>query len=139
VTDRSDACPRSPGDQTNGCPSELRADIRGVWLVNRLFTKLVSFYIRAPVGSRIDVRCRGARGVCPFGRLVVAQTARRTTSLTRYFRKPRIMPSGTTITVRVTKSRRVGTYERLVTRRGRRLPLVTERCISVTGFVFPCA
>jgi len=133
VADRADACASSPGDLSNGCPSRLKVDIRGRWRVNRLFSKLMTLYVKAPKGSRITVRCRSARNACPFKTRIVNRTTRPTTGLTRWFKKARILPAGTIITVRVTRAGRVGSYERLTLRTGRRLPLVANGCISSTS------
>lgn len=43
-----------------------------------------------------------------------------------------------TITVRVTRPEQIGLYQRLVTQTGRRLPKVTQRCVSTTGQVRAC-
>ena len=138
VPNADDKCPSVAGDRRNGCPSLLAADIRGLWRVNELLSKLVSLTVRAPVGSRIEVRCKGARGVCPFKTRVVRRTTKRTTGLTRSFGSPRIYPAGTRITVYVTKARRRGTYERVITRTGRRLPSVVNRCLGANLQVQSC-
>ncbi len=133
VADRADACASSPGDLSNGCPSRLKVDIRGRWSVNRLFSKFMTLYVKAPTGSRIAVRCQSARKACPFETRIVIRTTRPTTGLTRWFKKARILPAGTVITVRVTRAGRVGSYERLALRTGRRPPLVANGCISSTS------
>ncbi|MDP2710384.1 MAG: choice-of-anchor D domain-containing protein [Solirubrobacteraceae bacterium] len=138
VPDAADRCPSTPGDLLNGCPSELNADVRGRWRINNLFTQLVSLTVRAPTGSRIVLECSGKRGVCGFKKRYVRTTSTRVTSLTRSFRGRRIFPAGTTITVRVTRPLQTGTYERLVTRSGRRLPSVLNRCLTSRGTVRPC-
>ena len=127
------------GDLANGCQRELNADIRGSWRVNRLFTKMLSLRVIAPTGSRIAIQCRGKRGACRFGSRVIAKTKRRTTSLTRLFNRGRILPAGTSITVRVTLRGRIGSYERLLTRSKRKLPMVTQRCIDHRQKTVRCA
>lgn len=134
----ADKCPTVAGDRSNGCPSELKADIRGLWRVNELLSKLVSMTVRAPVGSRIEVRCKARRGVCPFKTKIVKKTTKRTTGLTRSFGKQRIYPARTKISVFVTKARRRGTYERVLTRTGRRLPSVVNRCLGPRLQVLRC-
>ena len=138
VGSAADKCPSLAGDKRNGCPSELKADIRGLWRVNQLLSKLVSLTVRAPVGSRIEVRCKARRGVCPFRTKIVRKTIKRTTGLTRSFGSPRIYPAGTKISVFVTKARRRGTYERVLTRTGRRLPSVVNRCLGPKLRVLQC-
>jgi hypothetical protein len=139
ISDRIDECPAAPGDLTNGCQRELNAEIRGVWRVNGRLTKLVNLHVTAPVGSRISARCTGDRNVCPFRTMWINRTARRTTSLTRYFKDRRVFPPDTSITIRVTRGDRLGTYERLVTRSGRRLPtVVNEGCIDASGNAIRC-
>ncbi|HEX4344350.1 MAG TPA: hypothetical protein VHZ31_02195 [Solirubrobacteraceae bacterium] len=138
VRDAIDRCPSVAGDMKNGCPSLLNADVRGVWKVNDLLSKLVSLSVRAPVGSRVELTCKGRRGACAFATKVIKKTTARTTGLTRDFGATRILPAGTRITVKVMKARKRGTYERLLTRAGRKLPSVADRCLSATGAVQGC-
>ncbi|MEJ7797200.1 MAG: choice-of-anchor D domain-containing protein, partial [Solirubrobacteraceae bacterium] len=130
TSDRVDKCPTASGDLANGCQRPLDADIRGVWRVNERLTRLVTLFVRTTVGSRIHVRCGAKRKVCPFSTRVIKKTTKRTTSLTKYFNKARVLPAGVSITVRVTRADRLGSYERLLTRTGRKLPRVTHRCID---------
>ena len=139
VVDAADSCRSIAGDLKNGCPSELNAEVRGRWRVNALLSQLLSLTVRAPTGARIDVRCSGRRGACDFRRRVIVRTTRRTTSLTRHFKGRRILPARVMIVVRVTRPQQIGVYERLLTRTGRRLPKVAQRCISTTGVVHRCA
>ncbi len=140
VVDGVDFCPIVPGNLRNGCPSELNAQVIGRWRTNRLYSKLISLSVRATTGSRIELRCSGDRKKCGFTRRTITATTRRVTSLTRFFKGNRILSAGTSISVRVTRPLQVGTYKRLVTRRGRKLPKVTEGCLSArTGAVGPCA
>lgn len=138
VRDGIDRCKTVAGDMPNGCPSPLNADVRGLWRVNALLSKLISLSVVAPTGSRIEVTCRGRRGACRFATYVVKRTTRRTTGLTRAFGRPRIFPAGTRIAVKVTKALRRGSYERLLTRTGRRLPSVADRCLTPSGKVLAC-
>lgn len=137
TADLADACPATPGDQANGCPRRLSADVRGMWRANALYSQLVSLTVRAPTGSRIAVRCRGARA-CGFSSRTIDRTTKELTGLTRYFRGRRVLPAGTIITVRVTRARQIGHYESVTTRRGRHLPRVVNRCISPRGIVQRC-
>ncbi len=139
VVDDADACSSVAGDLQNGCPSEINADVRGRWRVNALLSQLMSLTVRAPLGSRISMRCEGRRGACDFSTRFITRTTKRTTSLTRYFKGRRILPARVAITVRVTRREQIGLYERVVTRIGRRLPSVTHRCLSATGRVQRCA
>jgi len=138
VRDTIDKCPAYPGDRQNGCPSELNADVRGVWRVNALFSKLLSLTVRTRIGSRIELRCKGRKGVCGFNKRTITRTTGRLTSLTRNFRGKRIFPAGTTITIRVTRVLQRGTYEQLLTRRGRKLPQVINRCVNAEQEVHEC-
>ena len=138
VRDGIDRCKTVAGDMRNGCPSLLNADIRGVWRVNDLLSKLVSLSVQAPKGSRIEMTCQGRRGACAFAKVVVKKTTQRTTGLTRNFGRTRILPAGTRITVKVTKALKRGSYERLLTRTGRRLPSVADRCLNPSGKVLSC-
>ena len=135
-----DFCPITSGDLQNGCPSELSAQIIGRWRTNNLYSKLTSLSVNALTGSRIELRCSGDRRKCGFTTRTIARTTRRVTSLTRYFKSPRVLSAGASITVRVTRKQKIGTYKRLVTRTGRRLPKVTQGCLSArTGKVARCS
>lgn len=139
VVDTADQCGTVFGDLQNGCPSELNADIRGRWRVNALLSQLMSLTVTAPTGSRISMRCSSIkRGACDFRTRIITRTTKRLTGLTRYFKGRRILPARVVITVRVTRRRQIGVYERLQTRLGRRLPSVTHRCVAATGRVQPC-
>jgi hypothetical protein len=138
VRDAIDRCKTVAGDMRNGCPSLLNADIRGVWRVNDLLSKLVSLSVEAPTGSRIELTCEGRRGVCRFSKVIIKKTTKRTTGLTRNFGSTRIFPAGTRITVKVSKRLKRGSYERLLTRTGRRLPSVADRCLNPSGKVLSC-
>lgn len=138
VPDRTDACAAVAGNLADGCPGPLGGTIRGRWQVNALLTKLVSLVVEAPIGSRINLRCSSPRRVCPFDRRVIARTKRRITNLTRHFGSRRILPSNVSIVVRVTHARRIGIYQRLVTRRDQRLPKVTRACIYPGAKIRPC-
>lgn len=135
VANSADSCRSVAGDLRNGCPSKLAATVRGRWRGNALLTQLLSLSVRAPTGSKIDVRC----SACSFNKRVITRTTKRTTALTRYFKGRRILRAGVMITVRVTRARQIGVYQRLVTRTGRRLPRVTNRCVSTTGRVQGCS
>lgn len=139
VLDNVENCPRVAGDLKNGCPSELNADVVGRWRVNNLRSQLLSLIVRAPVGSRIELRCGGRPRLCPFRERTVGATTQRTTGLTKHFKGRRILRAHVVITVRVTRPQQIGTYERLKMRTGRRLPQVTQRCIGPgTGRVRSC-
>jgi len=139
VQDVLDSCPAVAGNRQNGCPSLLKADIRGRWRVNDRLSQLVSLTVVAPTGSRIVLSCMSEKkGACSFRQRIVRQTTRRITSLTRNFKGRRLLPAGTTIVVSVTRSRYRGTYERLLTRTESRLPRVINRCLNVEGRVQRC-
>lgn len=139
IVDTADRCVSTPGDLKNGCPSELNAEVRGRWRVNAVFTQLLSLTVRAPRGSRIDLRCSGQRGACDFTRRIISRTTSRITGLTRFFKGKRILPARVVISVRVTRAQQIGVYERVVTRTGRRLPTVTNRCVTPRGIVQRCS
>ena len=130
VADIADGCPSFAGDRRNGCPSRVNAVIRGVWRVNDLFSKLVELTVTAPIGSRIDLRCSGPKDACPFASRTILSTTKRMTGLTRSFTAMRILPADTRITMRVSHPLQRGTYKRLLTRAGRRLPSVVQRCLD---------
>ena len=103
VIDRADNCPFDAGDLRNGCPSELNAEVRAHWQVNRLLTKLVRLTVAAPLGSRIQLSCTGRYKICGKNKRVIARTTHRLTSLTKYFKAPRIYRARLNILVKVTK------------------------------------
>jgi len=139
VSDGADSCPSEAGDLRNGCPSELNAEVRARWQVNQLLTKVVKITVAAPVGSRIELRCTGRIKICGKNKRVIAKTTHRFTSLTKFFKPPRVYRAHLAILVKVTKARQIGLYKRYETRTGRRAPAITERCLSTVGRVQPCA
>ncbi|MDP9144182.1 MAG: PKD domain-containing protein [Actinomycetota bacterium] len=78
--------------------------------------------VRAPVRSRITVRCAGTN--CPAKR--IAKTSR--TRRVRFERMTRFLPAGTVITVGVRKGNLIGKYTRWRIRGGK-LPKRTDRCL----------
>ena len=138
VIDANDSCQLEAGDLLNGCPSELNAEVRARWQVNNLLTKLVKLTVAAPVGSRIQLSCGGRIKICGKNKRVIPSTTHRLTSLTKYFKAPRIYRARLSILVKVTKPRQIGLYKRYETRTGRRAPAITERCLSTLGRVQPC-
>jgi hypothetical protein len=139
VADSADSCPLDAGDLRNGCPSELNAEVRANWQVNNLLTKLVRLTVAAPIGSRVELSCTGRFKICGKTKHVIARTTHRLTSLTKFFKAPRVYRARLSILVKVTKARQIGLYKRYLTRTGRRAPAVTERCLSTAGRVQPCA
>jgi hypothetical protein len=138
VIDAADSCPLDAGDLRNGCPSELNAEVRMLVQVNRLLTKIVKLTVAAPIGSRIQLSCGGRIKICGKTKHVIAKTTHRLTSLTKFFKAPRIYRARLSILVKVTKARQIGLYKRYETRTGRRSPGITERCLSTLGRVQPC-
>jgi hypothetical protein len=138
VADSADSCPLDAGDLRNGCPSELNAEAQAHWQVNNLLTKLVKLTVSAPIGSRIQLSCGGRIKICGKTKHVIPRTTHRLTSLTRFFKSPRIYPARLSILIKVTKARQIGLYKRYLTRTGRRAPKITERCLSTAGRVQPC-
>jgi hypothetical protein len=138
VANSADKCSSVPGNLSNGCPSKLNAVVHGHWRVNSLYSQLVTFTVKSAIGSRIVLGC--SRSGCGFTKRTITKTIGRETNLARYFKGKRILPAGLSITVRVTRPKQIGTYQRLQTRAGRRLPKVTKRCLSaLSGAVGICA
>ncbi|HUR86717.1 MAG TPA: thrombospondin type 3 repeat-containing protein [Solirubrobacteraceae bacterium] len=138
-SDRVDKCPTVKGDGADGCPTAIGAKIAGRWLLNSRQTKMVSLTVEAPVGARIALTCTGRKPSCAFKKKTIASTKKASTSLTKLFGAKRIFAAGSTITVRVTVPGRIGTYQSLRMRTGRRLPQVTKRCVDLAGKVATCA
>jgi hypothetical protein len=138
VPDVSDACPSSVGELGSGCPAPLRAEVRQSWRVSDLLSQLVSLRVRAPTGSRIVLTCHARKGACGFDKRTIASTKTGDTSLTRDFKGRRIFTAKAKIVIRVTHAGRRGTYERALTRTGRRLPSVVYRCLDPGGDVKRC-
>ena len=71
IDDADDRCPTLPGDLLNGCQRDLNADVRAAWRVNRYYSRLLSLTVRAPIGSRIELRCRArSEDTCRFEKYV---------------------------------------------------------------------
>jgi hypothetical protein len=83
-------------------------------------TTLRQVAVRAPRGTRIQVRCTG-RG-CPYRRRAVAVRLIRLRALQATYR-PRA-----TIEIRVTEAEKIGKYTRVTTRRGK-APVRIDRCL----------
>ena len=83
-------------------------------------TKLTRVTVRAPRGTRIQVRCKGSG--CPYRRKAIAVRLLRVRALQRSY-KPHA-----TIEIRVTEPRKIGKYTRVTTRRGK-APLRIDRCL----------
>ena len=138
MPDVGDRCPSSAGEPGSGCPAPLRAEVRQSWRVSDLLSQLVSLRIRAPSGSRIVLTCHASKGACGFDKRTIASTRTADTSLTRDFKGRRIFSAKAKIVVRVTHPGRRGTYERALTRTGRRLPSVIYRCLDPNDDVKRC-
>ena len=83
-----------------------------------LLTKLVKITVAAPIGSRIQLSCGGRIKICGKTKHVIARTTHRLTSLTKFFKAPRIYRARLSILVKVTKPRQIGLYKRYETRTG---------------------
>ena len=117
----------------------LNAKILGRWRVGQKSSRLLSLSVTAAVASRIVVGCVGKRGACPFRTKTVAKTRTRATNLAKYFKSSsRVLPAGTSITIRVTRAGRLGTYQKLQTRAGRKQPKVTARCLDAGDKAIAC-
>lgn len=139
VTGGRDRCPTIAGSLSNGCPGKLNADVKALWRVSSKQSQLLAMVVRAKVGSRIELRCSGARkAACGFTKRI-RKTTKLQTSLTRNFKGKRILPAGVSVIVEVTLPKHIGTYERLLTQTGRQLPKKTKRCLgSRSGQVMRC-
>ncbi len=78
--------------------------------------------VRAPVRSRITVRCAGK--TCPAKRFAKTSRTRRV----RFERMARFLPAGTVVKVAVRKDNLIGKYTRWVIR-GTKLPKRTDACL----------
>ena len=116
---------------------KLDTGVFAVWRPSKGLTRLVSMSVRAPVGSRIDIRCTGKRGACPFGTRIIKKTVKRTTNITARFKAKRSLREGTAITIRVTKRGAIGTLHRFTMRRGKK-PKVATGCTNDKGIVRRC-
>jgi len=116
---------------------KLDTGVFAVWRPSKGLTRLVSMSVRAPVGSRIDIRCQGKRGACPFGTRIIKKTVKRTTNITARFKAKRSLREGTAITIRVTKRGAIGTLHRFTMRRGKK-PKVATGCTNDKGIVRRC-
>ena len=116
---------------------KLDTGVRAAWSLSKGLTKLVSMSVRAPVGSRIDIRCKGKRGACPFGTRIIKKTEKRTTNITARFKAKRSLREGTAITIRVTKRGAIGTFHKFTMRRGKK-PKVATGCTNDKGIVRRC-
>jgi len=127
----------APTAPTSAARARLATRVRAVWSLSRGLTKLVSLTVRAPLGSRIDIRCKGKRGACPFATRIITETKKSTTSLTSRFNRKRSMRAGTAITVRVSKRTAIGTFDKFTLRSGRK-PKVSKGCVTERGIVRRC-
>ena len=139
INNADDRCPTLPGDLLDGCQRDLNADVRAAWRVNRYYSRLLSLTVRAPIGSRIELRCRArSERTCRFEKKTIFRTRRRTTNLAPHFNRARTLPPGTSITVRAKQPLLRGSFDQLLTRSGRRLPRVTTRCLSEIDHIQFC-
>ena len=96
--------------------------------VGRQGTTIRELVVKAPVGARVRIRCRG-RG-CPFRSVVKKADVRaRSARIIRIHRFGKhLLRPGAVIEIRVTKRGEVGKYTRFVIRKGRP-PKRTDRCL----------
>jgi hypothetical protein len=107
-------------------------DVRISGRVLRRGVRISTLAVKAPVQAVIRVSCSG-RG-CPL------RSARRTAispnghpvAATRFQSFERLLPSGVTLQIRVTKESEIGAYTRFRVRR-HALPLRVDSCLSPTG------
>ena len=119
VTDEQDRCPRRAGT-ANGCPPKIVVGIDYKYDGTPSGAKFRYLRVRgAPTAARVDVRC--SRG-CSRQRL----TVRSRLTPVRSFRG-RVMPAGTTIEIRVTKSGYIGAYRKFTVSAGD--VTATDRCL----------
>jgi PKD repeat protein len=98
-------------------------------VVGQQGTTIRELVVKAPVGARVRVRCRG-RG-CPFRSFVKkADVHARASRIIRIHRfRGHLLRPGTVIEIHVTKRGEVGKYTRFVIRKGRP-PKRVDRCLA---------
>ena len=104
--------------------------VRLVGLVYRRSVKVSLLSVRAPVGARISISCRGR--TCPLRRSaqLVAAKGRRTVQTVTFGRlRNKRLGAGTVLEVRVTKAGRIGKYVRFAFRSGK-APKRSDRCLA---------
>jgi hypothetical protein len=104
--------------------------VRLVGLVYRREVKVSLLSIRAPVGARVSISCRGR--TCPMRRTaqLIAAKGRRTVQTVKVTRlRNARLRAGTVLEVRVTKAGRIGKYVRFTFRSGK-APKRSDRCLA---------
>lgn len=96
--------------------------IRLAGRVTALGAQVRTLEVRAPVRSRITVRCAGS--TCPAKRFAKSSRTRRV----RFERMARFLPAGTVITVAVRKGNLIGKHTRWVIR-STKVPKRTDSCL----------
>jgi hypothetical protein len=119
VLDDADDCPTLAGTRRNGCPVELKVRAKITARVVPGGLEVLALTVTAPRGSRVAASC--SRGCRPEVR-----RAKSTVRLRRV--RGRRLSVGTTITIRVTRRRAIGSYIRF--RVGAGNVQRTERCMN---------
>ncbi len=104
--------------------------VRLVGLVYQRAVKVSLLSVRAPVGARISISCRGR--TCPLRRSAqtVAAKGRRTVQTVTFGRlRNKRLGAGTVLEVRVTKAGRIGKYVRFTFRSGK-APKRSDLCLA---------
>jgi hypothetical protein len=112
--------------------------VRLAGVVSRSTVKITVLSVRAPVGARVSLTCRGRS--CPVRRAArtIAAKGGRTAQTVRFDRlRNRRISAGTVVEVRVTRAGRVGKYVRFTFVKGR-APKRSDRCL-VPGSSRPSA
>ncbi|HZO58502.1 MAG TPA: PKD domain-containing protein [Solirubrobacterales bacterium] len=102
--------------------------VRVIGAVGRHGTRIREIRLTAPLGSRVEVFCRG--GGCPRTSARRDARAARTLRIRRFAR--RLLRPGAVVQISVTKAGAIGKYMRLRIRRGRS-PSRIDRCLMPGG------
>jgi hypothetical protein len=130
---RIDAAPPPPGAtgaQARAVPLSPFPLVRLAGLVYRTSVKVTVLSVRAPVGARVAIVCRGSS--CPLRRSarLVAAKGRRTVQTVTFARlRNARLRAGTVLEVRVTRAGRIGKFVRFTFVRGR-APERSDRCLA---------
>jgi hypothetical protein len=134
------SAPGAPAVTVPGAPRLMSPFplVRLAGLIYPRSVKVTVLSVRAPVGARISVRCRGR--ACPMRSTVrrVAAKGRRTAATVPFGRlKNRRLTPGTKVEVRVTAAGRIGKYTSFTFRTGA-APRRVDRCL-IPGRAAPAA
>lgn len=138
ATSRIDAAQPPAGAAARPVPMSPFPLVRLAGLVDASGVKVTILSVRAPVGARVSISCRGAS--CPLrrsARLVAAKGRRTVQTITFDRLRNRRLKAGTVLEVRVTRAGRIGKYVRFTFVRGG-APKRSDRCLA-PGSTVPSA